>query len=150
MIEVVKGDIFESGCNTLVNPVNCKGTMGAGLAKEFKKRFPKVFDQYVRICNRGQLELGGALFVHTGQLFDPEWIVLFPTKNHWSDRSGIMNIRDSLKLLVKLIKHNSTPSIAVPALGCGLGGLEWNEVFNLMKHAFKNLKHCNVKIYEPL
>ena len=53
MIKVLIGNVLESKSQTLVNTVNCVGVMGKGIALEFKKRFPKMFKDYVSRCKDG-------------------------------------------------------------------------------------------------
>jgi O-acetyl-ADP-ribose deacetylase (regulator of RNase III) len=79
MIDVLIGDIFESHAQTVVNTVNCVGVMGKGIALEFKKRFPDMYEEYVRLCKAGKVRLGRP-YIH--KRFTPPWILNFPTKHH--------------------------------------------------------------------
>jgi len=138
MIEFKTGNIFSSTAQTLVNPVNCKGIMGAGLALEMKKRYPKMFTSYKNICNKNLLE-PGKLQLWKGE----QWILNFPTKNHWKDSSKIEYIELGLDKLIESYKAKGITSIAFPKLGAGLGGLEWEKVRDLM---IKKLNHLDIKI----
>lgn len=125
MVSIKVGDIFLSGAQTLVNTVNCVGVMGKGIALEFKKRFPDVFDDYVRRCASGKVRLGRPYLYKRSVL---PWIVNFPTKAHWRSVSNLNDIVAGLKHLEKHYKDWGITSLAVPPLGCGLGNLEWRVV----------------------
>lgn len=89
MIRVHVGNIFESEMQTLVNPINCVGVMGKGLAREFKKRFPDMYEEYLVRCNAKQVQLGKP-YLYRGLL--PPWIINFPTKGHWRSVSQLSDI----------------------------------------------------------
>ncbi len=128
MIETVQTDIFQSQASTLVNPVNTKGVMGAGLALEFKKRFPGMFVEYQQACRNGSLAIGKLVLHHTS----PKKIISFPTKGDWRQGSKLEYIEKGLLDLVNNYKIWKLNSIAFPKLGCGLGGLSWFDVQNLI------------------
>lgn len=142
MIEIIQnGDIFNSKCEVITNPVNCYGVMGKGLALEFKKRFPDMFRHYQFLCYEGRLTLGNPW------VYDfPRRILLFPTKQHWKYPSKIENIEKGLQHLI--IKYPDIASIAFPALGCGLGGLQWKDVKQVIIDQFENTD-IFVELYEP-
>jgi O-acetyl-ADP-ribose deacetylase (regulator of RNase III) len=130
-IEFKKGSIFDEKADALVNPVNCVGVMGNGLALRFRRRFPKNFTAYARACKYDQVR-PGKLFVHETGLETPRLIVNFPTKVHWKQDSRIEYISDGLLSLIWLIREREIKSIAIPKLGCGLGGLKWEVVRDLI------------------
>ena len=144
------GSIFDSQMDALVNPVNTVGVMGAGLALIFKKSFPQNFIEYKKVCNSGELVPGK---VHvwrpiTHNLFEDSQIVVnFPTKKHWKDPSKIEYISDGLDDLARAIVDLEIESIAIPKLGCGLGGLKWSEVQPLIKSKLEHLP-IFVELYE--
>lgn len=125
MLICKEGDIFEQQVEAIVNPVNCVGVMGKGLALEFKKRYPKNFLDYKIHCDCNRLD-EGLLHVYreNGMI-----IVNFPTKYHWRDKSNLSTIVTGLINLRIWIIENNIQSIAIPKLGCGLGGLSWDNVF---------------------
>ena len=140
-------DIFGLGADVLVNPVNCVGVSGAGLALKFKRRFPLENVVYQDACNSGRIWLGNPLAVFTDQE-SPKAIVYFPTKNHWRDTSQLEHIKRGLRALVELVEgigFLEPRTIAIPALGCGLGGLNWKEVQPLIMEAAEDLM-----IYTPV
>ena len=116
-------DIFSIDADALVNPVNCMGQWNAGLAKQFRQRYPKMPTPKLKI---------GELYVY--RYFDL-YIVNLPTKNDWRNKSKLEYIEAGLISLAKL----EFDSIAIPKLGCGLGGLSWLDVkpliFNYIPHA---------------
>ena len=151
MIEFCDGDIFEADVEALVNPVNCVGVAGKGLAKEFGDRFPENLHWYKRACACDTLSLG---HIHVGQLDGPAGrkrrIVNFPTKNDWRDVSYLGPISRALDELVAWVKEWNIKSIAIPALGCGLGGLRWDdEVRPMIEGAFAALPDVRVILYPP-
>jgi O-acetyl-ADP-ribose deacetylase (regulator of RNase III) len=121
MITYVEGDIFQSSAKVLVNPVNTAGVMGKGLALEFKKRYPAMFEEYRTLCEKGQFQVGD-LWVYKA----PEkWILNFPTKRHWREKSTLEIIETGLQKFVETYAEAGVESIAFPKLGSGFGGLDW-------------------------
>ncbi len=150
MIEIIqKNDILKSNAEALVNTVNCVGVMGSGIALQFKKKFPENFEVYKRACDTNELELGNVLVFDTGQMFNPRYIINFPTKNHWRAKSRIEDIATGLEALVEVVIDHKIKSIAIPPLGCGLGGLDWEDVRPLIFLAFEVLPDVQVSVFEP-
>lgn len=149
MIQLLQGDILRSNAQALVNTVNCVGFMGRGIALQFKRAFPENFRVYERACRHGELEPGRMLVYATGQLTGPKFIVNFPTKRHWRSKSRIEDIDAGLVALVADVQRLGIRSIAIPPLGCGLGGLDWREVRPRIERAFAPLTEVQVLIYEP-
>ena len=149
MITFKQGDIFESGAQALVNPVNCIGVMGKGLAFKFMKKFPTYCEEYKQECRCGRVKIGITSWMITW-LENPKIIVSFPTKEHWKDLSTITYIQKGLGDLRKKIREYGIKSIAIPALGCGCGGLKWSEVKPLFDRYLGDLRDIDIMIYEPL
>lgn len=143
MITEVKGDVFDSGCAALVNPVNCVGVMGAGLALQFKHKFPKNFDFYKSICRCNALFPGIPLIFEEKGVF----VINFPTKSNWKEDSKLYYIERGMPLLVNLIVALNIPSVAIPKLGCGLGNLDWEDVKPLVYQAFEAHPSIDVMLY---
>src|SRR6266540_309708 len=123
MIKAVhKGDLFDSGAQTLVNTVNTVGVMGKGIALEFMRRYPDMFADYQRRCAEGAVRLGEP-YLWRG-LLEP-WIVNFPTKEHWRSASRIDDVERGLRFLADHLEQWGVASLAVPPLGAGSGGLDW-------------------------
>jgi O-acetyl-ADP-ribose deacetylase (regulator of RNase III)/uncharacterized protein YwgA len=125
MVKVLIGDIFESDAQTLTNTVNCVGVMGKGIAKQFKRRFPDMYDDYVERCERGEVQLGRPYLYR--QMYEP-WVLNFPTKGHWRAVSKLSDIKRGLEFLLDHYKEWEIESLAVPPLGCGNGQLDWRVV----------------------
>lgn len=142
------GNIVDESADALVNTVNCVGVMGKGVAAEFKKRFPDNFDKYATACSKNKIKPGEMFIVKTGLMF-PDYIVNFPTKQHWRGGSKMQYIEDGLKDLVTKIKRRKVRSIAMPPLGCGFGGLKWSEVRPLIEKSFEGMDDLDVTIFEP-
>ena len=148
---VVDGNIFDAQVEALVNPVNCVGVMGAGLAKQFKRKFPLNFNWYASACNVGKMVMGEVL-VNDFQAYNDSqihrYIVNFPTKIHWRDRSAnYFGIETGLWDLDEKIEAMGIKSIAIPPLGCGLGGLRWEDVKSVIECILDN-DNVEVHIYE--
>jgi O-acetyl-ADP-ribose deacetylase (regulator of RNase III) len=149
MLELHHGDILAADAEALVNPVNCVGVMGAGLALQFKRAFPQNFAAYETACAAGQLQPGTMLVHATGALSGPRWIVNFPTKRHWREVSRLEDVEAGLLALADEVKRRGIRSIAVPALGCGLGGLKWEDVRPRIEGAFATQPEVRVLLFEP-
>ncbi len=148
MIRFVQGNIFDSGCEALVNPVNCVGVMGKGLALQFKRRFPANFSSYAAACRRRELA-PGRLHVFDAGAGTPRLIVNFPTKRHWRDASRLDDVAQGLAALAGAIAANTIHSIAIPPLGCGLGGLPWRDVRQLIHHNLSPLDRVDIVVHGP-
>lgn len=135
MITYLKGDMFKSPAQVLVNTVNTVGVMGKGVALEFKKQYPDMFKAYERVCNEKLLDIG-KLMLWKGL---DKWILLFPTKKHWRNPSKIEYIEEGLKKFEETYLEKGITSIAFPRLGCGNGGLNWSDVQPLMEKYLKKL-----------
>ena len=147
MIDYATSDIFAHHASAIVNPVNCAGAMGAGLALQFKRRYPACFPPYREACLQRTLRPGSVFIWPTG-LSLPQWIVHFPTKRHWRDPSLLRDIEEGLHDLAFAIRLHRIPSIAVPPLGCGLGGLDWPSVRALIEATLSDLP-CAVTVLRP-
>ena len=147
MIDLRRGDLFESKGEALVNPVNCVGVMGKGLALQFGKAFPENVREYKAICDSGELR-PGVMFIHDlNRLANPRYVVNFPTKRHWRDKSRMEDIEAGLKTLVKKVRARGIRSLAIPALGSGLGGLDWRQVSPRFEAAFEALPVVRVLLF---
>ena len=150
MIEFIpKGDLLKSDAEALVNTVNCVGVMGRGIALQFKKKFPENFAAYKKACDTKGLTLGNVLVVDMGKMFNPRYIINFPTKDHWRAKSKIEDIAAGLESLVTVVRDRRIKSIAIPPLGCGLGGLDCTDVRPLILRAFEELTDVQVSVFEP-
>jgi O-acetyl-ADP-ribose deacetylase (regulator of RNase III) len=127
--------LMESSAQTLVNTVNCVGVMGNGVAREFKERDPQMFGAYKRICDEGKLA-PGKLWLWKGADY---WTLNFPTKMHWRNPSKMEWIEAGLKKFVGAYEKHGIREISFPRLGCGNGGLDWNEVRPLMERYLEKL-----------
>lgn len=138
MITYSTGSIFDSTAQCLVNPVNCVGVMGKGLALEYKTRYPDMFKFYQKTCREGKLNLGQVAF-WTLKKNSSTIICLFPTKQHWKERSTVTTIDSGLKAFVKYAPEMKIETAAFPKLGCGLGGLDFErQVQPLFEKYFLN------------
>ena len=137
------GSILEADVEALVNPVNCVGVMGKGLALAFKEAFPEVFREYVPACEDGKLVLGRVQVVARKAAHGPKFVINFPTKNHWREKSRLEDIKAGLVDLASHLQNGKIASVAIPALGCGLGGLDWKVVRELIVATL--VAHLNVK-----
>lgn len=146
MLTALSGDLFTSRAQTLVNAVNCVGVMGKGIALEFKKRYPAMFEDYVARCKLNRVRLGEPyLFRDLGGAM----IINFPTKGHWRSPSRLQDIDEGLEYFVKHAVDWGVTSVAFPPLGCGNGGLKWAEVEPLIYRKLRGLP-MEIEIYAPV
>jgi len=144
-VTVRVGNLFDSKAQTLVNTVNCVGVMGKGIALEFKKRFPEMFEDYARRCEAGQMRLGQP-YLFKGKT--RPWILNFPTKGHWRAVARLSDIERGLEYLLSRYKSWGIESLAVPPLGCGQGQLEWRVVGPTL-HRHLDRMDISVELYAP-
>lgn len=149
MIEVQQGDILKAKADALVNTVNCVGVMGRGIALQFSKAFPEVFKVYEAACKRGEVEPGKVLSHDLNRFEQPHYVINLPTKKHWRGKSRMEYIEAGLAALVDEVRRLGIRSVAVPPLGCGLGGLEWSDVRPRIEEAFTSVPEVHVLLFEP-
>lgn len=143
------GNLLLAQVEALVNTVNTVGVAGKGIALQFRQAFPDNFKMYERAAKRGEVEPGQMFVTPTGQIQAPHYIVNFPTKRHWREASRIEDIEAGLQDLVRVIGEYDMSSIAVPPLGCGNGGLEWEDVRPLILRYLEPLTSVDVLLYAP-
>ena len=145
MIRVLIGDIFESKAETLVNTVNTVGVMGKGIALGFRKRFPEMYEDYVRRCEQREVRLGRPYLYRRST---PPHVINFPTKDHWRSVSKLYDIIKGLRYLQAHLPEWGVTSVAVPPLGCGEGRLEWRVVGPTLYRHLGDLS-IPVELYAP-
>jgi O-acetyl-ADP-ribose deacetylase (regulator of RNase III) len=146
VIESIQGDILKSNCSCLINTVNCVGVMGKGLALQFKREYPAMFAAYQKECDLGLVQPGRLSSFPIG---NGKHIILFPTKKHWRHLSRIEWIKDGLSVLPSTVLSLGCHSVAIPPLGCGNGGLNWDDVVPLIFQAFEKYPNIKVHLHEP-
>ena len=156
--------MFLSDLQTFTISVNTVGVMGKGLASRAKYQFPDVYVRYQQLCRQKKIKMGVPYLVKREENYEKtlmeetssavtengaRWLLLFPTKNHWREKSPYEGIERGLQWLVQNYKNQGIQSLALPALGCGLGGLSWKDIGPLM---CKYLHQMEIKssIYLPL
>lgn len=150
LIVYKKGDLLADSAEALVNAVNTVGVMGAGIARQFKKQFPEMFIEYEQACRANEVTLGKMHVVKVPTGEDHQYIINFPTLAHWSDQSELKHIEAGLVDLVRVVQEKKIKSIAIPPLGCGVGGLAWEDVRGLIEEAFCHVTGVQVHLYKPL
>ena len=145
MIEFTTGDMFAVPVDIRVNSVNCKGVMGAGVALAFKQRYPEMFKEYRRACHDGTIRPGG---LHVWKNLTDECVINFPTKRDWRDPSCYEDIRVGLEALRSYLQERGPITVALPALGCGHGGLEWDRVSSMIEDKLGDLD-ARILVFAP-
>lgn len=147
MITYLKSNLFFSPAQVLVNTVNTEGVMGKGIAKEFKKHFPEMFQQYHKFCEEKKLDIGNLWLYKTTN----KWVLNFPTKKSWRNPSKIEYLEKGLQKFVDQYENRGIKSIAFPPLGCGNGELNWEtQVRPLMEKYLKDLPiDIYIHLYTP-
>ncbi len=124
-VRFTDGDIFTTPADIRVNTVNCVGVMGAGVALACKRRFPEMFREYRQQCRLSLVRPGR---LHVWKSGSGDWIINFPTKRHWRDDSRYVDIEAGLVALRDYLSRQGRVRVALPALGCGHGRLDWMRV----------------------
>lgn len=149
MIVWTRGDLLQDDAEALVNAVNCVGVMGRGIALQFKKTWPANFRAYAAACHHGKVRPGQMFVVDLQPPGPPRCIINFPTKRHWRDASQMADIEAGLSALCRVLAELCIRSVAIPPLGCGLGGLAWRNVRPRIEAALSALDDVCVRVYEP-
>lgn len=146
MIKYTKGNMFESNADCLINTVNCEGFMGKGIAYQFKMRFPENNKSYIKACKTGALTVGKIHYY----VEDGITIINFPTKDKWREKSKLEYVENGMTSFVKLLPELKVKKIAIPPLGCGNGGLSWEDVKGVILNKIIGLEDkYDFVIFEP-
>ncbi len=147
MIKIITGNIFATQCQTIVNTINCVGVMGAGIAYEFRLRYPQMYKRYVELCDEKKINIGNLWLFKS----EEKWIINFPTKYHWKTESKVEYLEKGLQKFIDTYKMKGINSIAFPLLGASNGGLSVNVSLDVM---IKYLSKCDIDIeiykFDPL
>lgn len=149
MLDFVHGNILEAPVEAVVNAVNTKGVMGKGLALQFRQTLPQASQAYEQAARHGDLSPGGVLLTETGQLGSVRYVLHAATKDHWRNPSRLEWVESALEQLVEIVRMHNIESIALPALGCGLGGLTWPTVKARMETVLAKLPDTRILVYLP-
>jgi O-acetyl-ADP-ribose deacetylase (regulator of RNase III) len=140
---------MDSKCYALVNTVNTVGVMGKGIALQFKNEFPYNYKVYRAACIDHKLKIGQVLVVEDASLQMGERVIInFPTKTNWRLSSEYSFVEQGLEALAETIATHQIAALAMPALGCGNGGLNWKIVKHLIIEALSPT-YALIEIYEP-
>ncbi|MGI5198569.1 type II toxin-antitoxin system antitoxin DNA ADP-ribosyl glycohydrolase DarG [Streptomyces sp. CA-288835] len=149
MIIYAEGNLLTAQVDALVNTVNTVGVMGKGIALQFKRAYPDNFASYEKACAAGEVQPGSMHMHDRGESAKPRYIVNFPTKRHWRSPSRLEDVQHGLQDLRRVIVERQIRSIAVPPLGCGNGGLAWDDVHPMIIAALGDLPDVEVCVYPP-
>lgn len=149
MIKFTTGNLLDAKVEALVNTVNTVGVMGKGIALMFKEAFPENFMSYEAASKRKEIAVGRMFVTRRNHLIGPKWIINFPTKKHWRQPSKIEWIIEGLMDLKRVIAEEGIRSIALPPLGSGNGGLDWQDVRREIESALDDLQGVEVIVFEP-
>lgn len=148
MIQYTEGNLLESTAYALVNTVNTVGVMGKGIALQFKNQFPENYKAYRNACKAGDVAIGKLFVTEELAVNGPKLIINFPTKTDWRKPSEYEYIEAGLAALTQLIEERQLQSVALPPLGAGNGGLDWNRVKELIEQYLSNID-CQIYVYQP-
>lgn len=142
-------DMFNYNVDAYVCPVNCLGIMGKGLALKFKKKYPDYFKFYQYQCRQKKVTIGKVLPYYNRLSLYPTYIFSFPTKFHWRESSKIEYIKSGLQSLKRDIIIYDIHTIAIPALGCGLGKLDFDDVSALIERKLITILNLTIYLFQP-
>lgn len=140
MLRFHRTSLLDSKAQTIVNTVNTVGVMGKGIAADFKKKFPDMYKDYKRHCDSGKFSAGTS-WLWKG---NDQWVLNFATKKHWRNPSKIDYLQSGLLEFRENFEDWGIREIAFPRLGCGNGGLNWDDVRPLM---IKHLRDLPITVY---
>jgi O-acetyl-ADP-ribose deacetylase (regulator of RNase III) len=149
MIRYTSGNLLQARAEALVNTVNEVGVMGKGVALMFSEAYPDNAKAYEIAAKAKKVKVGRMLVTKTHELVGPQFIINFPTKKHWRQPSRLEWVHEGLKSLVGVIRKHGITSVAVPPLGCGNGGLQWDQVRLEIEAAAALLPDVDFIVYEP-
>jgi O-acetyl-ADP-ribose deacetylase (regulator of RNase III) len=150
MIRLTRGNLIDADVEALVNTVNTVGVMGKGIALQFKEAFPENYKAYLAACKAGKVQIGRMFVTRNSLVTNPRWIINFPTKKHWRFPARIEWIQEGLEDLKRVVREEGIGSIAIPPLGCGNGGLEWEVVRREILSTMTDLADVEILVYGPV
>jgi ATP-dependent helicase/nuclease subunit A len=145
MLKFTTGNMFDVDADIRVNTVNCVGVMGAGVALAFKQRYPEMYRAYKRECELGNIRPGK---MHIWRNLSGDWIVNFPTKRHWREKSKYEDIESGLLALREYLEQQGEVRVTLPALGSGHGGLDWSRVSTMIQQHLQGLP-SEIIVFDP-
>jgi O-acetyl-ADP-ribose deacetylase (regulator of RNase III) len=148
-VKLATGNLLEADAEALVNTVNTEGVMGKGIALQFKKKFPEMYEEYRRACEAGDVQPGRMHVFERKDMLNPRYIINFPTKRHWRSPARLEDLKSGLHALAIEIKRRKIRSVAIPPLGCGNGGLDWAVVRPTIEKALTRLKGVRILLFSP-
>lgn len=149
-VKVATGNLLEADAEALVNTVNTEGVMGKGIALQFKKKFPEMYEAYRVACKEGKVRPGKMHVFERKDMLNPKFIINFPTKRHWRSPARMEDLEAGLHALAAEIKRRRIRSIAIPPLGCGNGGLDWKVVRPTIEQALSSFSgEVRILLYPP-
>ncbi|MDP1698289.1 MAG: macro domain-containing protein [Xanthomonadaceae bacterium] len=149
MLRFTTGNLLHAEADAVVNTVNTVGVMGKGIALAFKDTYPENFNAYEAACRAGEVRVGRMFVTENHSLHRPRWIINFPTKQHWRNPSKLEWIRTGLADLRRVVLDLGIRSLALPPLGCGNGGLEWDDVRPLIEAVLGDLHVLDIQAFQP-
>jgi O-acetyl-ADP-ribose deacetylase (regulator of RNase III) len=123
--------------------------MGRGVALQFRKAYPENYKAYREACARGKIKPGRMFVFDLNRLVNPRLIINFPIKRHWKEKSRLDDVRSGLQDLVNVLRQHKVHSVAVPPLGCSLGGLDGRMVRSPIEEALGALPDLHAYLFEP-
>ena len=126
----VAGDLIENehGARAFAHGCNCQGSMGAGVAKTIRARYPELYEEYRVRCKAEprRFNLGDCWLWKAD---DQPWVFNLGTQEgYWRSRASYEAIEASLKEMRRQADAEGVASIAMPRIGVGYGGLSWKKV----------------------
>lgn len=149
MLTFTQGNLLNAEVEAVVNTVNTVGVMGKGIALMFKERYKSNNLAYIAACKADEVQTGKMFVTSTNELAGPSWIINFPTKKHWRSPSKIEWVKSGLDDLIRVVRELNIRSIAIPPLGCGNGGLAWQEVKSLIENAAAQIPEVEILAFAP-
>lgn len=148
MLKFARGDIFKAACDVYVNPVNCEGVSGSGLALIFKHRFPENYKEYREWCIRGGMLPGRVFTTKVSGVAYPKYIMNAATKDLFRYKSTLTWVEGCVKQIAEMCPEDAS-TIAVPALGCGKGNLSFEKVRPIFEEQFSTHSRLKVAVFLP-
>jgi O-acetyl-ADP-ribose deacetylase (regulator of RNase III) len=128
----LKGDLFATpGIRAYAHGCNCAGTMDAGVSVAFKKRFPRMFEEYHQRCADGRFHLGDVFVWTEGD----EVVYSLAIQDNWKTRPKLAAFTKALKKTVELAENGRIARVGFPRVGAGVGGFDWPRVRKVMSEA---------------
>jgi O-acetyl-ADP-ribose deacetylase (regulator of RNase III) len=139
-----QGDLFTSNTDAIGHGVNCQGLMGAGIARKFRELWPDMYNEYKKLCQEGLLRPGQ---IYPYRTYASGVVINIATQEYPGPDANYVWLERGVNNALAFCEERGLTSLALPRLGCGIGGLDWNLVRDSLERAAENYSKVDLEVW---